>query len=530
MITPLYLRDSALLALSEGFQQAIEESLQRFDHDRALELASEWLLRLNTDVEDPGMADQKAAIRLWRADLLVELQRWDQASEELDGILCRRNQLGDSTLLIRSLIVSAQVHGVYGEQDQAQQALRSSAELDVDGQFRSEWQLEKARLLVRSGELDEALQFLDADTKAGEEHWIERGRVLFRLQRFSEADEAWLSVAERGGGTRFQAEALRLLGLLCRELNRPQQALKFLEQALRAFWRLQMWVGVTKSYSGLGQVCSDMGKWTEALHFTHKAERLSRRLGAESELAVVYGRLGNLCMKLQDFPRAIRFHQLDVEICHRFGNYRALAYALTNLAFSYRAQGDCEKASELLSDSLERFLQLGERGPMLRVRIERGRTLIERNLLEEAASDLQAATWMLGQGTAAADSAQIYVLMARLERLRNHYEEADTHLKFAYEMLEEVARDAPVRCEALREEGYLHLARGALDRAAQAFSEATIQAQRGDQQTVWVECLEQLDRLDELRGSDTVLEGLQRNIWDSVEENVRTPPVKALSL
>jgi tetratricopeptide (TPR) repeat protein len=522
LITPLYLRDAALLALCQGFGQAIEESLGRFDHERALELASEWLLRLNGNKDDAGLPDQKAAIRLWRAELLVQLQRWDQASEELDGILCRRPELRDTTLLIRSLILSAQVHGVYGEQEQAQHALRSSAELDVEGRFRAEWQLEKARLLVRSGELDEALELLAPDSQAGEEHWIERGRVLFRLQRFSEADEAWLRVAEQGSGTRFQAEALRLLGLLCRELSRPQQALKFLEQALRAFWRLQMWVGVTKTYGGLGQVCSDLGKWTEALHFTHKAERLSRRLGAESELAVVYGRLGNLCMKLQDFPRAIRFHQLDVEICHRFGNYRALAYALTNLAFSYRAQGDCEKASELLSDSLERFLQLGERGPMLRVRIERGRTLIERNLLEEAANDLQAATWMLGQGTAAADSAQIYVLMARLERLRNHYEEADTHLQFAYEMLQDVARDAPVRCEALREEGYLHLARGALDRAAQAFAEATKQAQRGDQQTVWVECLEQLDRLDELHGSDTVLEGLQRSAWDSFEAAAAT--------
>lgn len=522
MLTTLYLSGPNSLELCEAFNSVIEESLQRCDHDRALELAAEWLQRLHQSGEVQGLAEQIAAIRLWRATVLVELQRWDRASEELDNILCRRAQLQDASLSVRSLILSAQVHGVYGEQEQAQQALQLASRLDTEGRFLAEWKLERARLLMRAGELEEALQLLEGFEEATPEHEIERGRIYFRLQRFGEAESAWSQLAQHGP-PRFAAEALRLLGLLYQELDRPSLALAQLEQALREFWKLRLWVGVTKCYSGLGQVCSDMGRWTEALHFTHKAERLSRRLGAESELAVVYGRLGNLCMQLQDFPRAIRFHQQDVEICHRFGNYRALAYALTNLALSYRAQGHYERAAELLTDSLERFLQLGERSPMLKVRIERGRTLIERNLLEEAAEDLQAATWMLGQGTAAADSAQIYVLMARLERLRNQFEQARGHLDLAYELLHDVARDAPVRCEALREEGYLNLGRGNLEAAAQAFADATLHAQRGDQQAVWLECLEQLDRLDEMRGSETVLQGLHRP-FDSQEE---LPAIKA---
>lgn len=517
-LVAIYLTQAPAVEFCRHFLATIQDSLARFDYGRALELGGAWLDRLELEARGDGhLADQKAAIRLWRSELLVQLQRWDQASQELDGLLCRRGSITRKPLLVKALILSAQIHGMYGEQEQAQQALRLAQEWDPEGQFSQAWQLESARLLVRAGELREALKTLPP--QGDDESDIERGRVLFRLNRFGEAEEAWMRVAERDRGrpNRSQAEACRLLGLLHQEQGEPQQALDFLEQALRAFWHLQMWIGVAKAYEGLGQVCSDLGKISEALHFTYKAERLSRRLGAESELAVVYGRLGNLCMKLGDYPRAIRFHQLDVEMCRRFGNYRALAYALSSLGLSYRAQGDNQRACELFSESLERFLQLGERNPVLRARIERSRTLIERNLLEEAGLDLQAAGWMLGQGTGPADSAQIYILTARLERLRGKLHEANRNLVLALEVLNEVPKDAPLRCEALRERGYLCMARGEVDGAAQAFALAAAFARKGEQQSIWMECLEQLDRLDELQGAEAVLEGLHRGARESAE-------------
>ena len=517
-LVAIYLTQARAVELCRHFLETIEDSLSRFDYGRALELGGAWLDRIEDEAsDDPALANQKAAIRLWRSELLVQLQRWDQASHELDGLLCRRTAITLKPLLVRALILSAQIHGMYGEQAQAQQALLLSKQWDPEGQYARAWQLEKARLLVRAGELREALRMLPQ--LGDDESDIERGRVLFRLHRFDEAEEAWLHVVDRprSRADRCQAEACRLLGLLHQEQGEPQQALEFLEQALRAYWHLQMWIGVAKSYEGLGQVCSDLGKITEALHFTYKAERLSRRLGAESELAVVYGRLGNLCMKLGDYPRAIRFHQLDVEMCRRFGNYRALAYALSSLGLSYRAQGDNQQACQLFSESLERFLQLGERNPVLRARIERSRTLIERNLLEEAGQDLQAAGWMLGQGTGPADSAQIYVLTARLERLRGRLHECNRNLTLAMEVLNEVPKDAALRCEALRERGYLCLARGELEGAAQAFASAAAYARKGEQQSIWLECLEQLDRLDELQGAEAVLEGLHRGARDSGE-------------
>lgn len=520
-----YVDDLQTCELCEAFGRVIEDSLAQFDYGRALELAGEWLFRLDSLPLQETLANQKAAVRLWRAELLAQLQRWDQASEEADGILCRRSLIGEKALLVRALLLSAQIHGVYGEQEQAMKSLEEARQLDPQGAFRAQAELEQARLLIRSGDLESALELVRLEAGCLDESAIERGRVLFRLHRFEEARAAWFHVLEKSAyqqGTkappdRFQAECLRLLGLLHQEMAEPQQALIYLERALAAFWRLKLWIGVAKAYEGLGQVCSDLGRLTEALHFTYKAERLSRRLGAESELAVVYGRLGNLCMKLGDYQRAIRFHELDVELCRRFGNYRALAYALSSLGLSYRAQGDLKLAYELLSESLDRFLQLAERGPILRVRIERARTLIERNLLEEAHLDLQSASWMLGQGTAAADSAAIYVLYARLERLQGRPQEAQQHLEFAYQVLETVGKDAFLRCEALREEAYLALSQGDLEAASKAFASAVSYARKGEQQAIWQECLEQLDRLDELMGSSTVLEGLHREAWESGE-------------
>lgn len=517
----IYVETPELQVLCQDFQSVIQDSLDRFDYGRALDLANKWLEQLQFQPPGPsqitGLADQRASIRLWRAELLVQLQRWDQASEELDGLLCRQAQIQNKSMLVRAYMLAAQIHGMYGEQEQAMAALDQSARLDSSGQGESLRQLERARLLVRSGDLEGALQLLSGTLS--DEHGIERGRILFRLHRYAEAEDAWLAVAEkeRNQVDRFQAEAWRLLGLLHQELGEPQPALEYLERALRSFWLLEMWIGVAKSYEGLGQVCADLGKLAEALHFTDKAERLSRRMGAESELAVVYGRLGNLCMKLGDYSRAIRFHQLDVELCHRFGNFRALAYALFSLALSYRAQGDHQLAYELFSQSLDRFLQLGERGPVLRLRIERGRTLIERNLLEEADQDLQAAGWMLGPATAPTEAAQIYVLSARLERLRSCPSVAREKLAAAFEALENDTKDSSVRCEAWREHAYLALMGGELEAATQGFAIATTLARKAEQQSIWQECLEQLDRLDELSGSEIVLESLHRGNRESTE-------------
>lgn len=522
MDLPIVLSQPGLHQLCEEFFAVVQDSLERLDYSRALDLAGQWLLRLDQGPADERLPEQKALIRLWRVDQLVQLQRWDQATQELDTLLCRRGGWSHPGLLARALIFDAQLRGEYGEQDQALACLEQARTLEGFERHEQAWQLEKARWLTRAGDLESALQTLPEE--GSDEVAIERGRVLFRLHRFAEAEDVWLSLTEQAAGlSRFQAEAWRLLGLLHQELSEPQPALDYLKRALKAFWQLQIWIGVAKCYEGLGQTCAAMGKSSEAFHFTDKAERLCRRLGAESELAVVYGRLGNLCMKLGDFPRAIRFHQLDVDLCSRFGNFRALSFALSNLALSHRAQGDHQQAQDLLTQALDRFLQLGERVPLLKVRVERARTSLERNLLSEAAQDLQAAALMLQPRGNPSEQAQIHVLLCRLERLQGRLNEAWQHLKVVQRCLGDGNKDASVRSQALREQGYLLRVSGQLEQAAAAFSAATRFARKGEQQRLWAECLEQLDRLDELAAAEVVLEGLQRNFTES-QELLLNPP------
>ena len=134
----IYLTQPAAVELCRHFLQIIEDSLARFDYGRALELGGAWLDRIEDEArDDPRLADQKAAIRLWRSELLVQLQRWDQASQELDGLLCRRTSITLKPILVRGLILSAQIHGMYGEQEQAQQALILSQQWDPDGEHAS---------------------------------------------------------------------------------------------------------------------------------------------------------------------------------------------------------------------------------------------------------------------------------------------------------------------------------------------------------------------------------------------------------
>ena len=62
----IVLRHPELRQLCSEFEAVIEDSLERLDYSRALDLAGQWLLRLDGGADDEQLAEQKALIRLWR--------------------------------------------------------------------------------------------------------------------------------------------------------------------------------------------------------------------------------------------------------------------------------------------------------------------------------------------------------------------------------------------------------------------------------------------------------------------------------
>lgn len=480
------------------FQQVIEDSLERSDWERALELSAEWLAHAHTS------AEQNCTLRLWRAELMSQLGRWDQVGLELDRLLCRRSLASDCGVLIPALILSAGAAAHYGETSAARESLDAAESLGLGG-WLGRWRLEQARWLARTRELDAALELLTREDS--DEHHIERGRLLFRAGRLDEAEAALRPIAERAETARTVAEARRLLGLLLLERGELRAALAQLSEALQAFQSLALWVGVAKTLSSLGQACSELGELPEALYFTSRAERVTRRLGAEAELAVVYGRLGALCVRLKDLARATRFHELDVELCHRLGNPRALAYAQMHLALSQRAQGNLGQACALLEEAAERFALLGEHHALQRSRVELGRTLIERNLLREAGAQLNLAGELATRGQRRPDP-ELPLLQARLLRLSRQLSAAEKALVPVFQGLEEAPQRHPLRAEAWREQGYLCLLQGRPEEAAGAFSSALRAARRTD--SLWAECLDQLDRLNDLHAARIILSDLCR--------------------
>ena len=134
----MYLEGPALERLQEHFQ-AIEECLSHHAYDRALEHYGKTLEFLQQQSEN-GVEDQKASLRNRRAELLMQLGRWDQALEDIDRTLAAEDVVGDGSLVVRALLQSAQISSYYGDYNEAISTLERAWGLaETRGQLESHY-------------------------------------------------------------------------------------------------------------------------------------------------------------------------------------------------------------------------------------------------------------------------------------------------------------------------------------------------------------------------------------------------------
>jgi tetratricopeptide (TPR) repeat protein len=112
---------------------------------------------LELDAQE-GLTDQRAAIRNVRAELLMQLGRWDLAMEDIDKVMSSEKQLSDNALLTQALVASAQISSYYGDFTEAVSTLERACAVGENLQNRSARAsvlLELGTVFARIGEMQQ---------------------------------------------------------------------------------------------------------------------------------------------------------------------------------------------------------------------------------------------------------------------------------------------------------------------------------------------------------------------------------------
>jgi tetratricopeptide (TPR) repeat protein len=533
-----YLAEGELKEQFSAMKLVAEEALARYEYERTLEHFNRTLFFLADHLDQATTYQQICEVRCCRAELLVQLGRWDQAMEDIDRIIGRTGTDVPAEILIRAYICGAQVAAYYGDFTQAVSILESAldehrklqpARTEVasfaTSAMESAIQLELGTIYARIGEIELARNCFnsidarigqsDPDKLCNEERLVlaashaQIGLSLFREGRLEESKQNYPTTLRLcqtiDNSTKLEADTYRYLGILCNTQGKNLESLRHHHRALRIYLNLKLSLGQAKTYSSIGQSCLDLSRLEEALYFTHKAEKISRRLGAEAEVAAIYGKLGNLYVQMGDYGRAVDFHLKDVEMCRRFGNYRAIAYAMNNLGLSYRKKGEANEALHYLQESLSRFIELGDPLQATRLHLDLARTFLDRSRIQEAQNQLDLAKGLIEKSPHNPHQGYYYLLQGTTARLDHQLTESQLALAESLKHLQDQNSSGHL--------AYAHFELGMLNSelnqktvALMHFKEALRVSRAQELRQVMIDCIQQIEMLDELELMQVLIE------------------------
>lgn len=432
-----------------------ETCLERRDFRQAEAAWERALEVLAQETFSSGAAEQQAEIRLARAELDLQLGRWDQAREDLTAVEFLGPGLKNPSWLTRGWLLEGRLHGYNGRYRESErvltQALETVGEAD-DPLDRAAIALELGALHNKIGQHDAGSAELElAGALLGSvEHdarsarlavmlACERGLSAFRKGRAEEArhhHEHALAIARQHlPRTTSEADGHRFLGIVTSVQGHYVEALRSYLRALEIYREQGALLGQAKVYGSIGQALLELSRVDEALFALNRARKLAVKLGADTQKATLYGKLGTIYREREEFDKAVEYHLKDVELARRFGNERALAFAFRNLGLSYRARGEGEEARSYLAEALDRFETLGDHSRVAMVRLDLAEVWLDLGRFQEAEEQILEARGPLEERRSQADLARLHLLHGALLRDLRRAGEAERAFQEALQIL-----------------------------------------------------------------------------------------------
>lgn len=152
---------------------------------------------------------------------------------------------------------------------------------------------------------------------------------------------------------------LHNMGFIYRELHKPDEALRYLREALEVGREAGYEEGIANALNNVGLIHKDLGELGKALGYYKEAFKISKKIGYEKGIANTLNDMAFVSKELGKPHEALRYLREAFEIHKKIGYERGKAGTLNNIALIYRDLGKPGEALVYHRQALEIFELIG---------------------------------------------------------------------------------------------------------------------------------------------------------------------------
>lgn len=338
--------------------QAKDEQLQAKDEERKNLIQAVTALSQGQNILGTEAQIEQAMSALAEGDTTEAENLFEQVTQKGE------QEAKHTAQAYRNLGALAYLH----DTQKALNAYRRATELAPDNAIG--WN-QLGHLLVRIGELNEAIEVYEKVLGLGETHYNQEeiaaaygnlGNIYSmrgQLDNAIEFCEKSLSIYEVLGSEKGIAINYGNLGLVYEINGKLDKAIESYEKSLAIYKGLDDKGGMANQYGNLGNICQIHGKLDEAIEFYEKSLAIFEILGSKEGISTNYGNLGIIHQTQGKLEKAIEFHEKSLAIEKNLNRKKGIASSYGNLGLIYQMCGELDKAIKFLEKSLEIYEILG---------------------------------------------------------------------------------------------------------------------------------------------------------------------------
>lgn len=155
------------------------------------------------------------------------------------------------------------------------------------------------------------------------------------------------------------ANSLNVLGLIAYDLGEYKKSKIYLNESLSLRREMKIPVGICSTLNSLGLVFMIEGDFVTAKKKFEESLEIAIEIKDDMYIGIGYNNLAEVYDHLGDYEKSKQYFEYTVKLDREFGNKNGLCSSLTNLGLLYFKNNDFENAKKLYKESLAMSKELG---------------------------------------------------------------------------------------------------------------------------------------------------------------------------
>lgn len=331
---------------------------------------------------DKASVSDLITLQLLESQILAKVGKYAASLELAEETFTESKRIKLPLRAVDSLIVMAEALENLGRFDESLKAAQQADEMFniLVGEYaasspdkRASIAYRKSRALMRKGDFDPALEFLEialvlyqkTGNKIDIAHSLNSIGIIYwqkgYLDKALEYCSQSFQLREEIGNKQEIAHSLSNIGSIIQKKGDIDLALDYYQRSLV----LQKEVGnrqdISRSLNNIGIIYQQKGELDQALDYCRRSLAFRLELGNKQDIAVSFNNMGVIYRDKGELGNALECYQQSLALNEETGSHRDIAYALNNIGEIYMKKGELDLALGSHKRSLTLREQIGNR-------------------------------------------------------------------------------------------------------------------------------------------------------------------------